>query len=689
MRLSLLLFASFVLCFQGIAGGEKTHFCGTTQAVERSLALHPEYKKAQQDLETFTQHYRPDAAKSAQVYVIPVVFHIIHEYGGENISDQQVIDGMRVLNEDYRKLNADASTVVSAFKGIAADCEIEFRLAKKDPNGNCTNGIDRIVSSKTNSGDDAAKLNPWPNNMYLNIWTVRNLTQDGISGYAYYPGSAGNSVDGIILLSDYIGTFGTGTYSKARVISHEVGHYLNLRHVWGNTNDPGVSCGDDFVSDTPTTEGWLSCNLSGTTCGSLDNVQNFMDYSFCYRMFTEGQKTRMRAALSASASGRNNLWTPSNLVATGTDGGNYAPCIPIADFSVNKTQVCTGVQVTYNDLSWKGRPSSWNWTFPGGTPSSSTDSVPVVTYNSPGTYGATLTTGNVSGNSNPVNKSSVVNIITTVPKFTATSYAEDFQNATAFAADWDIVNDGGKTWQYSSSTGYNSSGCLWLNNFSNTVAAKDEIISSGVDMTKVPGTPKLTFRLSYAQKTTTSVDALEVYYSVNCGETWVKRKTIGGTSLGTVAAKTSSYTPSGSSDWREETVAIGATKNYSNVLFKFVFLSGDSAQKLGNNIYIDDINIDGSIEISELLENSLAFAVYPNPADQNTVIELIPITQQYIAILLVDMMGREVYRFFEGDMLPQRYAFPLSAAGCLAPGIYQVQVRNNEGSMITRKLMVK
>jgi hypothetical protein len=159
---------------------------------------------------------------SVNVKVIPIVFHIIHEYGSENISKEHVLEGLNIINEDFRKLNADTSSIDSAFKGIAADSEIEFRLAQKDPDGNCTNGITRTVSSLTHIADNDVKdLVRWPNDRYLNVWLVNSIAS-GAGGYAYYPG-ASPDIDGIVLRS---GQFGIGYRSP----THEIGHYLNLPH---------------------------------------------------------------------------------------------------------------------------------------------------------------------------------------------------------------------------------------------------------------------------------------------------------------------------------------------------------------------------------------------------------------------------------------------------------------------------
>ena len=320
------------------AFAQAEHHCGTTEATKRLYTVYPELIQAETDYNNvLTQQIQnKKQQKSVEtVYIIPIVFHVIHQNGAENISDAQIQDQVNILNRDYRKLNADTSAIVAGFDTLAADIKIEFRLARIDPDGNCTNGIDRIYSHKTNNADDDSKLNQWPRNKYLNVWTVKTIGSAGVAGYAYYPSAVDGFMypyDGIIILSQYIGSIGTGSAYTSRALTHEIGHWLNLEHTWGSTNSPEVGCGDDGVNDTPMTKGHLSCVLMDATCtpGVIENIQNYMEYSYCTNMFTLGQKDRMRAALENSVSSRNHLSLGYNLAATGTDvtGQSTAACIP-------------------------------------------------------------------------------------------------------------------------------------------------------------------------------------------------------------------------------------------------------------------------------------------------------------------------------------------------------------------------
>jgi len=254
---------------------------------------------------------------------IPVVIHIIFNDSYSNISTTQVNSALIAINEDFNASNSDFNSVVSAFSGIKSNLDIKFELANLDPNGNTTTGITRTESDFTdNAGENVKGLVIWDPNMYLNIWVVDNI-ESGAGAYAYYPGTAPSGNEGIVTRHSQFGTTGTSSSSNfaATTLTHEVGHYLNLSHTWGDSNDAELedNCNyDDNVEDTPNTIGTLyGCNTNQSTCGSLDNVQNFMDYTDCTNMFSNGQRARAHAALHSAQGGRVNLWQQENLIATG------------------------------------------------------------------------------------------------------------------------------------------------------------------------------------------------------------------------------------------------------------------------------------------------------------------------------------------------------------------------------------
>ena len=236
------------------------------------------------------------AANQNAVVTIPVVFHVVYRTATENISAEQIQSQLDVLNDDFRRLNADVDDIWPQ----AADTEIEFCLASFDPQGNPTDGILRVSTTVNGFGtNDAVKSassggsDAWPYNEYLNFW-VCNIG-GGILGYAQFPGGSA-STDGVVCGYQYTGTTGTATspFDLGRTATHEVGHWLNLRHIWG---DGG--CGaSDFVDDTPDSDGPnYGCALGNVACNTTDMVQNYMDYSddACMNLFTQGQTDRMLA----------------------------------------------------------------------------------------------------------------------------------------------------------------------------------------------------------------------------------------------------------------------------------------------------------------------------------------------------------------------------------------------------------
>jgi hypothetical protein len=286
-----ILIALFILAFYGNISAQTEKFCSTPEINNELEKQHPEIKQTKQNLEDFTRQYINQSVKSDDVYVIPVVFHILHNNGSENISKEQILDGVEWMNNDFRKTAYDTASIINDFKLIAADCRIEFRLAGLDPYGNCTDGITRTQTELTYSATEGIKdyVQAWPRNRYLNIWVVHSI-ESGAAGYAYYPssvdGSWGVGRDGIVLKYTYVGGIEESSIGRARTLTHEIGHYLNLMHPWGPTNEPELTDNcymDDEVEDTPLTIGHKSCNLYASTCGSLDNVQNYMEYSYCVK----------------------------------------------------------------------------------------------------------------------------------------------------------------------------------------------------------------------------------------------------------------------------------------------------------------------------------------------------------------------------------------------------------------------
>jgi len=304
----------------------------------------------------------------ATKYIIPVVFHVIHTNGPENISQAQIENQIKILNEDFSFNNANKSAIRAAFTSVAADVQIEFRLAKIDPNGNCTNGINRVYSPLHNDARDEVKSIPgarWDNRKYLNIWTVSSIKDQSGSGgttlgYAYLPSSVAaglSNMDGIVMRSDYVGVIGTGSVSGAgRTLTHEIGHYLGLLHTFEDGCSGNGNSGDR-CADTPPVAGTFtnaSCPANGNSCNTdnpdkIDQWENYMDYSqgTCQSMFTLNQKSIMHSTLT-NYSFRVSLVSTNNLISTGVQDNTSAA--PLAFFSSSTRTACVGQPVSFYDI---------------------------------------------------------------------------------------------------------------------------------------------------------------------------------------------------------------------------------------------------------------------------------------------------------------------------------------------------
>jgi hypothetical protein len=297
----------------GGAGGPeppRRRTCGTQDVHRRLLIESAEYRAARAEIENATMERLALApeARFAGVARIPVVVHVVWNTAAQNISAAQITSQIDVLNHDFRATNADVANVPSVFAGLVADARIEFFLATTDPSGNPTNGITRTSTNQASfSDDDAVKssatggADPWPADRYLNMWVC--LLGGGLLGYAQFPGGPAQT-DGVVITHTAFGTTGTAAapFHLGRTATHEIGHYLNLFHIWG---DDGSGCtGSDQVADTPNQGGPnFGCpTFPHVSCNNGPNGDLFMDYmdyvdDACMVMFTHGQAVRMEACI--------------------------------------------------------------------------------------------------------------------------------------------------------------------------------------------------------------------------------------------------------------------------------------------------------------------------------------------------------------------------------------------------------
>lgn len=680
----------FLLLFYGLSAFSQSEEifkpCGTDQMqqvlFDRFPMFHNNMNQAQEQLEQHTLNYtkfKKQSVDSDSVFIIPVVVHIIHDYGTENIDDAQVENAISVLNTDYRNMDTDTSLIRQEFRHLVADCSIEFRLAQLDPYGKCTKGINRIADTLTYVGDHSVKaLMQWPPDMYLNIWVVDNA--GGLAGHALFPSSVDTipSWDGIVIQHDYFGSTGTSSETKSLVLTHEVGHYLNLQHTWGGNNAPNLpywapgdtaNCGyDDGVDDTPNTVGWQTCNTAGVSCGTLNNVQNYMEYAYCTtRMFTEGQKQRMRACLTSSVANRNKLWSAQNLAATGVDS---TAILCTADFETERTVICEGQSLTFSDKSFHG-VSFWQWTFPGASPATSTDQNPVVTYSSPGIYDVTLTVGNGIQTIDSTKQGYIIVLPTSTY---LPPYLETFDTVSALENEWTVINtDHANGWVLTNQASYSGTQSVMIDNYSNTFEGRfDELISNTVDLSGFTEVV-LSFRYAYAQRLNTNNDKLKIYVSKDCGENWSLKASLSGASLATVDSSLVAFFPTSHGEWGyEEVTNISSSYLVSDFRLKFSFESDR-----GNNIFLDDIYVNDVAMGIESIRESNQIRIIPNPVEKD--LQLFLPSDKINKIELVDIRGKNI-----SSIIPLTDKVQTIATDFLSPGMYLIQIVSSKGMYVER-----
>ncbi len=686
MRFLILIFA----CCGFLTLSSQEHidtFCSSTERNNEALSKNPNLELLKQQQNEFAWEYTEkhygksnQTGKKTITYIIPVVWHILHNNGPENV-DKSVIEAeIAALNEDFRKLNSDISNVHPAFAGIAADCEIEFRLARLDPNGNCTEGIVRTQSNITYAMEEEAKfISPaWNTAKYFNIWMGISIA-GGAGGYAYYPGWApSQEQEGIVLRYQQLGN----------TVTHEVGHWLNLPHCWGSTNtpqDPDNCNYDDDVADTPNTVGQTGCLATASSCGSLDNVQNYMEYNFCSVMFTEGQKMRMHAALNSSMGLRDNLWTPSNLIETGVaDPYELNPiCTPLADFTFNKRFVCIGDQVTFQDDSYNATPTGWNWTFEGGTPYYSSIASPTITYDTAGIFNVTYEPFTTNGSG--FNSKEKLIIVSSLFANYAIPFSEGFETPSTIENEWVVITTANNGWENSSIASATGSNCMMINNFDNEASQIAELISPAFDLTTLSN-PRLDYKWAFAKKNSSSNDQFVVYYSDDCGSSWTVLSAKIGTNLETAPMNASPFVPQNTSEWDSTSIDLSSIANETNVRFKFRLRNNK-----GNNLFLDDVNLKGDISTSIQPFNPIhSIAIYPNPMNENTVIAFnLKNNVNNLNIVLRDVLGNEVTRIVNNtNFSAGKYTLAIDKEKKLSSGLYFIEF-NADNHIETEKLIVK
>lgn len=568
----------------------------------------------EQDLQNNIKAYKERLRTSrtqAVIYTIPVIVHIIHNGEpvgtGPNITAAQVQSQIDVLNEDFRR-----KTGTPGFNNnpIGADIEIEFALALRDPNGNTLPepGINRVNMGKAswNKYEDVENtLKPktfWDSEKYFNLWTIKfGGDLESFLGYAQFPiksgmqgldapgNPTGANTDGVAL--NYL-VFGRGgsvsPQFTGRTATHEVGHYLGLRHIWGDDN--GACDKDDFCADTPKTgDKHYNCSKGEDTCTDpgKDMVENYMDYSddACVNIFTQDQKTRMRTVLEKCPR-RKELLTSTVHIPVG--GGNK----PIADFTVSQTIACDGATIQFTDKS-SANTAGWQWEFFNGAGeplATFNNQHQGVTFTGAGTYGVRLIASNTTGRDTIAFSNYITILSTSNLTFPFTEAIES--NTDDSFPNWVAYNpDGDRSWDFAEGTsGFGTgSSSIYFDNYSgdendNPYGTIDGVISNAINLS-VNQFAELNFDVAYARYDAELTDTLVVYYSTDCGKTFTPFWKKGGKDLATAPDAESNFVPT-DSQWRKETISLGFLNGHTDVYLAIMNRSG-----WGNNIYLDNIQV--------------------------------------------------------------------------------------------------
>lgn len=697
--------------------------CVTNNVMQKYLQQHPqhkaEYQKRQAD---FQQKFEAARRQKAQlrtqqrlssVVTIPVVVHIVMD-DPALVTDEQVQSQLDVLNADFAGLNADSSNIPAAFKPVFAKGNIRFCLAQRTPTNDPTNGIIRKQSFTTSDPgqNDPIKYSnqggsdAWNISKYLNVWVCR-MSNDNDLGYAFMPGLPGlpNSDVGFVTAYHAFGTIGTAEapFNKGRTATHEIGHFFNLAHIWGD-NDCVESCSDsDNVDDTPNqnkcTYGIPSFpqtdNCSNTAPGIM--FMNFMDYvddaAMC--LFTEGQADRMETALETM---------PDRSPLLSSNG-----CLPPVLFN-NDVKVLS-TNFPDNDIVYcnQGFTPSIRIQNQGALPLTS------VTINvsiDNGTPVATNVTLNLASlretviSANAITStigSHTIKIYTTLPNgttdqrtnndtassvFTVTGTATDpvtegFEGTVFPTPGWGIANTSTQV-NYNPvrvNTAYSSgSRSVKFDSHNFQLFGKASMLSSPeVSVPLNSDSVKVTFWRAAAQSSSFNSDTLEILFSTDCGQTFTSAYKKGGAALRTRADFTSSEFIPFANEWVADTVDLSSyiAGQHDNVTVQFRSING-----YGNNIYLDDIQIY-SRELPPALKTN-GFIIAPNPTTGIVAIQHYPAVSNLRAIAVFSSTG-QLYCKIDYSTVAAGTYIPIDLSKA-ADGIYFIKIIYTDKT-VTKKIL--
>ena len=704
LKLSLIFFILFSNSFLY----SQTPWCSSAERHADMLQKNPqvasEFQKLMNGLKSHTQN---PASQKRAIITIPVVVHVIHNGdsigSGENISEDQILSQLEVLNTDFRKRNADTTDIPGIFKPLAADFEIEFCLAQRDPNNFPTTGINRINGLRNtwdiNLADQLKAATIWDPNRYLNIW-VMSLGGSSAStlGYAQFPWMP-DTTDGIVIDYKAFGTFGDllPSSNRGRTTTHEVGHWLGLFHTWGDNSD---CITDDNVSDTPiqATENYGCPSFPHVSCNNGPNgdmFMNYMDYSndACSNIFTHGQKAVVDYFFINSQKRKNILTSDACIPTTANERD-----IAIIELLLPSAEVCSdnfspSVRVV-NLGSAKIKSAVINYQFNSGilqqyfwignieTYHEAIINLPLQTLPL-GDHQFFLEFVNVNGGNDQSNGNNIAEIdftITSAGIGKAIPVHETFEDLN-LPSLWQLLNPhNDRTWKIDTFSGSASNASVMFDNFSTAGVTpknkRDGLITDEYDL-RALARPQVAFDVAYAKRVPQVNDSLILYYSLDCGYRWKRFWAKGGAALATASERAVAFIPS-PNDWRQEGADLFAAQGHPKVKFMFENFSDG-----GNNIYIDNFRIIESTTtaVADPAED-FPFEVYPNPANEILYVNAKPHLSENFQLTLFHISGKKVLEISE----PVGHFQKADVSG-LPPGFYLLHLKT-EKQHFTRRVIL-
>lgn len=682
--------------------------CGTMVQLENKFKAKPALRVAFDARETQFQKVvteRSTRNRTMQIgglVTIPVVFHVVSN-SQSLVTDAQLIAQLDTINKDYAGTNGGASKIPSYFKELFGQSGIQFCLAQRTPDNETTTGIVRYSTSRSQFNDDNENIkhtsqggaDAWDPNSYLNVWVCDLGSQ--ILGYSTFPEVGPANEQGVAI--HYLSLPGSTSseFNGGKTLTHEIGHYFNLYHIWGDDN--GACSGTDRVDDTPNQgnsnrqfrTGVFTDNCTTTSPGVM--YQNYMDYSpdVCLLMFTRQQVARMEAAFTTYRSVLSNSLgcTPINLKKNDASlrtisqpdqrlcANTFAPQVTIRNSGSEILRSATihasidnGSEITYN---WTGALT--------------TNAQQVVTLPSmqtvEGDHVLSVYTSNPNGvaDEEPSNDLRTFNFIYYAPS--APPVTEGFEG-TFPPKGWDIVNaDGGSTWEKTNSASKTGSSSVMMSNFSNNAVGQLDYLRSPTVNIAGADSAFVSFQVAAATYNSTTLqgvvwDTLQVLISTDCGKTYTSvYKKWGSTLITRSAATRTAFTPT-AAEWRREEINISSFVPRGDILVAFVNTNGNE-----NDVYLDDINIR-TVTLNPNLKEA-GFLVSPNPTDGLVNVQFYPHPAGLKGIYLFNAAGQRVMQrdVTIGQVSTNAFTFDLSN---YPAGLYVVQAIF-DNKVLTKKIV--